>query len=82
MTYTPTHIVYHVKDAPDDTGQPRGFWTKIGAAWSHKDEKGFSITLDGLLPLDGRLLLREAGHANDQAAGAPEDDAIPADLPI
>ena len=82
MNNTPTYIVYHVQDSENDDNDSRGFWTKIGAAWSHKDEKGFSITLDGLLPLDGRLVLREAMQANEQKAEAAEDRIIPTDLPI
>lgn len=34
------------------------FWTKIGAAWSHGDGKGFNLTLSAV-PLSGRLVLRE-----------------------
>ena len=51
----PTHIAYQVRDSGDD-----GFWTRIGAAWPHKDGKGFSLQLDAV-PLDGRIALREAG---------------------
>ena len=61
MTNKPTHIVYHVKDigTADETQPQRGVWTKVGAAWQHKDGKGFSIVLDAV-PLDGRLVVREA----------------------
>ncbi len=82
MNNTPTHIVYHVRDIENDSDASRGIWTKIGAAWPHKDAKGFNITLDGLLPLDGRLVVREAMHATEPADSASEDHAIPADLPI
>ncbi len=34
------------------------FWTKIGAAWSHDDGKGFNINLT-CLPINGRLVIRE-----------------------
>ena len=49
---TPTHIAYQVRE-----GNEKGFWTRIGAAWAHKDGKGLSIQLD-CIPLDGRITLR------------------------
>jgi len=51
----PTHVAYHVRD----TGDGKGFWTRIGSAWSHKDGKGFNIQID-IVPLDGRITLRVA----------------------
>lgn len=36
----------------------KAFWTKVGAAWSHKDGDGFTITLTAL-PLNGRLSVRK-----------------------
>jgi hypothetical protein len=50
---TPTHIVNHVRERE---GQP-GVWTPIGAAWAHKDGKGFTVQVE-MVPLDGRLILR------------------------
>jgi hypothetical protein len=32
----------------------RGYWLEVGAAWPHKDGKGFDLTLSAL-PTDGRL---------------------------
>lgn len=52
---TPSHFVYHVRERE---GKP-GFFTKIGAAWPHKDERGFSLSID-MVPLDGQLSLRIA----------------------
>lgn len=40
------------------------FWTKIGAAWSHEDGKGYSVTLS-CLPVNGRLVLREPKAVED-----------------
>ena len=40
---SPTHEVYHVRDIPN---QDKGFWTKVGAMWQHKDGKGFDIVFD------------------------------------
>ena len=50
----PSHIAYHVRD-----GKDKGFWTRIGVAWQHKDGKGFNIQLE-VAPLDGRIQLRIA----------------------
>ena len=50
----PTYIAYHISEKEGCDG----FLTRIGAAWAHKDNKGFSIQLDGLMPLDGRITLR------------------------
>ena len=33
------------------------FWTQVGVAFAHKDQKGMNIVLRAL-PLDGRLVLR------------------------
>lgn len=52
----PTHIAYHVRE-----GKDKGFWTRIGAAWMHKDQKGFSVQLD-CIPVDGRISLRVASE--------------------
>lgn len=56
---SPTHIAYHVRDA----GQ-KGYWTKVGAAWQHKDGNGFNIQLD-IVPLDGKIALRIATEKKD-----------------
>ena len=53
----PTHIAYHIRDGADG----KGFWTRIGSAWSHRDSKGFSIQID-TVPLDGRITLRVASE--------------------
>ena len=42
-----------------DPGEGREpFWLKIGAAFEHKDSKGFNLELQAL-PIDGRIVLRE-----------------------
>lgn len=33
-------------------------WTKIGAAWQHKDQKGFSLVFDAYPAGNGRVVLR------------------------
>lgn len=51
---SPTHVAYHVREGKSND---KGFWTRIGAAWAHKDGKGFNIQLE-VAPLDGRINLR------------------------
>lgn len=55
----PTHIAYHVRESKD-----KSFWTRIGAAWQHKDGKGFNIQVD-TVPLDGRISIRIAAEKKD-----------------
>jgi hypothetical protein len=57
---SPSHIAYQVRDRE---GQ-KGIWTRIGAAWTQKDAKGFNIQLDAV-PLDGRITLRIATDKQD-----------------
>ena len=53
----PTHIAYHVRE-----GNDKGYWTRIGAAWAHKDGKGFNLSLE-CLPVDGKISLRVVSEA-------------------
>ncbi len=48
----PSHELYLVRDGvkQDD----KRFWNRIGAAWPHKDGKGFNVVLDGDLVLRER----------------------------
>jgi hypothetical protein len=47
------------KDTTHEAGDDKsGYWTKIGAAWPHKDGKGYSISIT-TVPLEGRLVVRE-----------------------
>jgi hypothetical protein len=56
---TPTHIAYHVRNRQGG----KGFWTRIGSAWAHKDGNGFNIQIE-TVPLDGRITLRVASEKN------------------
>lgn len=56
---SPTHIAYQVRD-----GKEKGYFTRIGAAWPHKDGKGFNIQLDAV-PLDGKITLRTAAEKKE-----------------
>jgi hypothetical protein len=75
MANTPAYIAYHVKDTTaGESGEKRGVWTKVGAAWANKDGKGFSVVLD-VIPLDGRLMLREPLE-RDSASGMPPGEVV------
>ena len=54
----------------------KDIWIAIGAAWPHRDEKGFDVILDAL-PLDGHIVLRvneprseDKGHNNAPQRGS------------
>lgn len=49
----PTHALYVVEGEGENA-----FWTKIGAAWMHKDGKGAGLVFQ-MIPLTGRVVLRE-----------------------
>ena len=48
----PSHDVCLVREGLKE-GE-KGFWNRIGAAWPHKDGKGFNVVLDGNLALRER----------------------------
>ena len=50
----PFMLAYTVK--PIDDGKT-SVWSKIGAAWAHKDGEGYEVRMDAL-PVDGRVVLR------------------------
>lgn len=59
----PSHTVYHVTDQGDD----KKAWTPVGAAWPHKDGKGFNIRLDAIpVRFDGNLTVRERNTEEGQ----------------
>ncbi|AVF03605.1 MULTISPECIES: hypothetical protein [Devosia] len=45
----------------------KSHWNRIGAAWSHGDQKGFNVTLE-TLPIDGKIVLRLASESKEQGA--------------
>ena len=53
----PDYIVYFVPN------RRNAFWTKIGAAWNHKDGKGMNIEQDFTPIGDGRIVLRDYAEA-------------------
>ena len=57
---SPSHIAYQVKDREGG----KGFFTRIGVAWKHKDGNGFNLQIESV-PLDGRITLRVATEKKD-----------------
>lgn len=53
----PTHTAWSVRDFTTTQGEAKADWTRVGAAWLHKDGKGFDLQLD-CIPLSGRIALR------------------------
>jgi hypothetical protein len=56
-TTSPTHIAYSVRDY-EKNGTSEADWTRIGAAWLHRDGDGFDIRLEAI-PVSGRVTLRK-----------------------
>jgi hypothetical protein len=50
---TPAFQAWHVTNKGDDS-----FWTKVGAAWPHRDGKGLSLILS-VIPISGQIVLRQ-----------------------
>jgi hypothetical protein len=64
-----------VEDREGPTGK-EAYWLKIGAAWPHKDGKGFNLQLSALPASGGRIVLREfteedAAGENGKGAASP-----------
>jgi hypothetical protein len=51
----PSHYVYTVRQGKENS---QDFWTKVGVAFEHNDNKGFSVILEAM-PLDGKLTIRK-----------------------
>ncbi|MGH1439765.1 MAG: hypothetical protein ACRBBR_06615 [Cellvibrionaceae bacterium] len=53
---------YDVNNAPNG----KSHWNQVGAAWLHKDGKGFNLKLDSI-PVNGKVVLREMRDERMQA---------------
>jgi hypothetical protein len=75
----PTLIAYHVTEARKEGD--KGFWTRIGAAWDHKDGGGMTLQLDLVPVAGGRIVLRvpaeQAAPDNAETGDRDLDDEIP-----
>jgi hypothetical protein len=58
MAEKPEYIAYAVRNFEKD-GEKKSRWLEIGAAWKSKDGEGFTINLDAVPVVDGRIVLRK-----------------------
>ena len=56
--HPPKMIVWHVSERGE-----KAFWTRIGAAWDHKDGEGYTLHLNLVPANGGRIVLRVPGQA-------------------
>lgn len=54
-TKGPDYIAFHVRDGID---AGKSYWTRIGAAWAHKDGEGINLQLDLVPANGGKIVLR------------------------
>ena len=59
-TNRPTHGAYVIEGKGDDA-----YWTKIGAAWPHKDGDGYNVKLFAY-PTTGELTIRRIKPKTEQ----------------
>jgi len=64
----PTHHAYQVSTGKD--GQ--GYFNRVGAAFAHRDGKGYTVCLESL-PLNGRVTLRSAEDRLEAAKDGKAD---------
>jgi hypothetical protein len=57
----PTHRVYAVTERG---GPDKAFWTAIGAAWPHRDGRGYSVELSCIPHAQARIVIRMARGTN------------------
>ncbi|AVO37572.1 hypothetical protein [Pukyongiella litopenaei] len=64
----PDYLAWHVTQRAE-----KSFWNKVGAAWKHKDERGYTLQLE-TCPINGRIVLRlpleDAPDTTNQAGRA------------
>lgn len=62
----PTHRIYSVTKRD---GDKKPFWTEIGAAWPHKDGKGFNLKFSACPYGEAQVVIR-VPRARADAGGA------------
>jgi hypothetical protein len=65
---SPTHRAYYVTDAQAEG--KKDDWIELGAAWEHRDSKGFDVVLKAM-PIgdfNGRITLRKIEPKKEPAA--------------
>ena len=48
----PDYLAWHVTNKGE-----KSYWNKVGAAWKHRDGRGYSLQLE-TCPINGRIVLR------------------------
>lgn len=61
----PTHRAYSVRNFGDDN--KKSYWTQIGSAWEHSDEKGYNVQLEAF-PVNGQLTIRPVKEKSENEA--------------
>lgn len=69
----PTHRAYAVTKRGE-----KSYWNAIGAVWTHKDGKGFSLALDYLPLNDAEIVIREPSADENAPADAITSEAAAA----
>lgn len=59
----PDYLAWHVTQKGE-----KSYWNKVGAAWEHKDGKGYTLQLE-TCPINGRIVLREPREDEPQGEG-------------
>ena len=59
----PQLIAYHVTERGE-----KSYWSRIGAAWAHKDGQGFNLELDLIPAQGGKITLRTPNDKPDESA--------------
>ena len=62
--HSPAFVAYFVPE------REKPFWTRIGAAWKHRDGEGYTLQLDLAPAAPGRIVLRRADVKPEEEAGA------------
>ena len=65
-------FAYAVEEYETSNGKKAKSWTRIGAAFPHKDGPGFNIQLR-CLPVNGRIVLLPPDPANAEADRSNKD---------
>ncbi len=63
--------VFSIKETTQNNGEKKTIWVKAGSAWMNRDGS-LNIYLD-VLPLDGKLHVREATKDDTQSQSPPEE---------
>lgn len=49
----PDFLAWHVSQRGE-----KSYWNKVGAAWMHRDKRGYTLQLE-IVPINGRIVLRQ-----------------------